>query len=201
MGDGGADLRLDIITDNGYPGVGELLGPHRVGGDEHRQRVDERHPGVDSTLGVELVGFLRAHRQIGDQHVDLGLLERLDDVDGLRVGEFDGVGVVLADAIEGRPALHDHVGRRHIGDLDGVVLRGEDGVGQVEADLLGVHVERRHELDVANVVRAEPHVHEARYGRCVVGVVVVLDALDQRGRAVADADNGDSNLRRRLRRR
>ena len=33
-----------------------------------------------------------------------------------------------------------------------------------------------------------------------VGVLVVLDALDQRGRAVSDADYGDSNLGLRLRR-
>ena len=75
---------------------------------------------------------------------------------------------------------------------------GEDRLGQVEADLLGVHVERGDELHVADVVLAELHVHQAGHGAVLVGVVVVLDALDQRGRAVADADNGDSYLGRRL---
>jgi hypothetical protein len=50
-------------------------------------------------------------------------------------------------------ALHGDAGRRHVGDLDGVVLAGVDRLGEVEADLLGVDVERGDELDVAHVVR------------------------------------------------
>ena len=65
----------------GTPASVELLGPHRVRGDEHRQRVDERHAGVDGALRVELVGLLGAHRQVGDHHVDVVVLERLDHVD------------------------------------------------------------------------------------------------------------------------
>jgi hypothetical protein len=53
------------------------------------------------------------------------------------------------------------VERRHVGDLDGVVLAGDDRLGQVEADLLGVDVEGGDELDVADVVVAELHVHQA----------------------------------------
>ncbi|OOK71109.1 hypothetical protein BZL29_5633 [Mycobacterium kansasii] len=97
-------------------------------------------------------------------------------------------------------ALHHHVGRRHVGDLDGVVLRGEDRLRQVEADLLRIHIECGHELHVADVVLTEPHMHQPGHRRVFVGVVVVLDALDQRGRAVADADDGDPYLRLRLRR-
>lgn len=198
MGDGRADLALDVVADDRHAGVGELLGPHRVRGDEHRQRVDERHTGVDGALGVELVGLLRTHRQVGHQHVDLGLLERLDHVDRLGVGHLDGVGVVLADAVQRRAALHRDVGGRHVGDLDGVVLRREDRLGQVEADFLGVHVERGDELDVADVVLAELHVHQAGHGAVLVGVEVVLHALDERRCAVTDADDGDSYLRLRV---
>ena len=67
----------------------------------------------------------------------------------------------------------------HVGDLDGVVLGGVDGLGEVEADLLGVDVERGDELDVGDVVVAELDVHQARDGAGRVGVLVVLDALDQ----------------------
>ena len=70
------------------------------------QRVDEGHPGVDRALGVELVGLLRAHRQVGDEHVGLGVLEHLDDVDRLGAGLLDGLAVVLAEAVEGVAALH-----------------------------------------------------------------------------------------------
>ena len=62
--------------------------------------------GVDRALGVELVGLLRAHRQVGDEHVGLGVLEHLDDVDRLGVGLLDGLAVVLAEAVEGVAALH-----------------------------------------------------------------------------------------------
>ena len=62
MGDGSAHLGLDVVTDDGNASVSELLGPLGVGGDKHGQCVDERHIGVDAALGVELVGFLGAHR-------------------------------------------------------------------------------------------------------------------------------------------
>lgn len=75
--------------------------------------------------------------------------------------------------------LNGDTGRRHVGDLDGVVLAREDRVGQVEADLLGVHVERGDELDVADVVRAELHMHQTRHAGVLVGVLVVLHALHQ----------------------
>ena len=90
-------------------------------------------------------------------------------------------------------ALHGHAERRDVADLDRVVLAGDDRLGQVEADLLGVHVERGDELDVADVVVAELDVHEAGDEAGRVGVGVVVDALDERGGAVADSDDGDAD--------
>ena len=40
--DGGADLALDVVADDRDAGVGELLRPLGVAGDEHRDRVHER---------------------------------------------------------------------------------------------------------------------------------------------------------------
>ena len=65
--------------------------------------------------------------------------------------------------------------------------------GEVLADLVGVDVEGRHELDVADVVAAEVDVHETRDELVVGGVAVVVDALHERGGAVADADDGDAD--------
>ena len=48
-------------------------------------------------------------------------------------------------------------------ELDRVVLAGADRLGEVEADLLGVDVERGDELDVADVVVAEHDVHQTRH--------------------------------------
>ncbi|GMA87098.1 hypothetical protein GCM10025868_23480 [Angustibacter aerolatus] len=90
-------------------------------------------------------------------------------------------------------ALHGDAERRHVGELDGVVLARQDRLGQVEADLLCVHVERGDELDVADVVVAELHVHQAGHGAVRVGVAVVLHALDERRGAVAGADDGNAD--------
>ncbi len=157
------------------------------------QGVDEGHAGVDGALGVELVGLLGAHRQVGDEHVGAGLLEDLDDVDRVGAGLLDGHPVVLAETVERRAALHLDAQGGDVADLDGVVLRGVDGLGEVLADLHVVDVERRDELDVADVVVTERDVHQTGHGAGGVGVLVVLDTLDQGGRAVADSHDCYSN--------
>ena len=193
VGDGRADLGLDVVADDRDAGVLELLGPHGVRCDEDRQGVDEGHVRIDRALGVVLVGHLGADRHVGHQHVDLGVLEGRDDVHWLGVGLLDSQAVVLAQAVVGDAALDGYAARRYVGDLDGVVLRGVDRLGQVEADLLGVHVEGGDELDVVDVVLAELDVHQTRHGAVRVSVLVVLDSLHQRAGAVADANDGDAH--------
>ena len=75
-----------------------------------------------------------------------------------------------------------------------VVRLGEDRLRQVLADLVLVDVERGHELDVADVVAAEVDVHQARDEVAILGVGVVVAALDEAAGAVADADDGDADL-------
>ena len=82
----------------------------------------------------------------------------------------------------------------HVGELDRVVLARPDRLGEVLADLLGVDVEGGDELDVADVVAAEVDVHQAGHFLGRVGVLVVLDALDEGVGAVADADDRDADL-------
>ena len=68
---------------------------------------------------------------------------------------------VLAEAVVGHPALDgDAEVRDLVGELQRVVLAGEDRLGEVLADLVGVDVERGAELDVADVVAAEVDVHQ-----------------------------------------
>ena len=71
---------------------------------------------------------------------------------------------VLAEAVVRHPALDLHAQVRDVvlDELDRVVLAGPDRLRQVLADLVGVDVERRRELDVADVIAAEIDVHEAR---------------------------------------
>ena len=190
VGDGGADLALDVVADDRDAGVLELGSPLRVGSDEDGQSVDECNACVDRALCVELVSVVGTDGQVGDEDVDLSVLECLDDVDGLGVGQLDGLGVVLADAVEGRATLNGNVQGRDVGDLDGVVLAREDRLGEVEADLLGVDVERSDELHVADVVLTELDVHEAGDRLGLVGILVVVDALNQGRGAVTHAHNG-----------
>src|SRR5699024_2793319 len=190
VGDGRTDLRLDVVTDDGHARLCELVGPLGVGGDEHGKRVDKGHTGIDGALGVELVGLLRADREVGHEHVGLGRLEGRHDVHRVLGGLLDRLAVVHAQTVVGRAAQDGQAGRWDVTDLDGVVLTCRDGTGQVLADLLRVHVEGCDELDVAHVVRAELNVHQTGHPRIGGGVLVVMHALDERHRTVADAHDG-----------
>src|SRR5262249_53923883 len=77
-----------------------------------------------------------------------------------------------------------------VADLDGVVLARHDGLGDVPPDLLGVDIERGHELQVPHMIGAELHVHQARHPAVRVGILVVLHALDEGTGAVAESDDG-----------
>jgi hypothetical protein len=179
VGDGGPDLALDVVADDRHAGGAELLGPFRNPCDEDRQAVHEADAGVDRALGVEPGGILGAHREVADHHVRAGLTKSGDHVDRIGVALVDHLPVVLAQSVEGVAALHRDVQRGHVSDLDGVVLAGEDPLGQVASHLLGVDVEGRHEGDVAYVVRAQLDVHEPGDAGLRVGVPVVLDPLDE----------------------
>jgi hypothetical protein len=67
-------------------------------------------------------------------------------------------------------------------------------VGEILADLALDDVERGGELHVPDVIAAEVDVHEAGDELVVRSVLVVLDALEQRVRAVPDADDRDADL-------
>ena len=99
----------------------------------------------------------------------------------------------MPEAVEGRAPQHGHAEVGHVGEPHRVVVAGEDGLADVEADLGGVDVERGDDLDVADVVAAEDDVHEAGHGLVGVGVLVVLEALHQRAGAVPDAGDGETD--------
>ena len=103
---------------------------------------------------------------------------------------------VLAEAVVGHAALDGDAQVRDVflDELDRVVLAGPDRLGEVLADLVRVDVEGGRELDVADVVAAEIDVHQPGHARVGIGVLVVVDALHERVRAVADADDGDPDL-------
>src|SRR5256885_6413078 len=92
------------------------------------------------------------------------------------------------------PAFDFHAELGHVGELHCVVRRREDRLGEVLAYLVLVDVERRDELDVAYVIAAETHVHQAWNEDLGRRVAVVVHALHERGRAVARPHDRDPDL-------
>ena len=162
--------------------------------DEDGHAVHHRDAGLEDLLGVPLRRGLRADGEVVDDDVGARLLEDLDDVGRLARRLLDDLGEVLADAVVRHAARDLDARLRHVRELDRVVRVRPDRVGEVLADLALDDVERGRELDVGDVVAAEVDVHQARDECVAVGVLVVLDALEERVGAVADADDGDAHL-------
>ena len=106
--DRGADLRLDVVADDRQVGLLEAPVPVVLAGDEHGDAVDEAAAGLEHLLDVPLGGLLGADRQVGDDHVGVGVLEDLHDVGGLAGGLFDLLLEVLAEAVVGHAAVDGH---------------------------------------------------------------------------------------------
>ena len=77
--------------------------------------------------------------------------------------------------------MHVTFGEYHVKDVEFVAAF------DVDAKKVGF------ELDVLDVVVTEHDVHQTGHAGTRVGVLVVLDSLDQRAGAVADADDGDAD--------
>src|SRR5207253_3740823 len=85
-----------------------------------------------------------------------------------------------------------HTAPWDVGEAVGVVRRLVDGVGEILADLVPVDIERRDEVDVADVIAAEVDVHDPRDTVAGFGVPVIVDALHERARAVTATDDSDA---------
>ena len=97
---------------------------------------------------------------------------------------------VLGDAVEHRPHAHDRAGRLDVGAEDGRAVRlGEDRVGDLAPDLAPVDVPRRDDMDVAGAVASDLGMQQP--GEVVRAPTVMGDALHERTRAIADADERD----------
>jgi hypothetical protein len=189
-----ADLRLDVVADDRQPLLLEPLAPVLLAGDEHRHAVHHRAAGLEDLLGVPLRRGLRADREVVDHYVGLRLLEDPDHVVGLAVRLLDDLRQVLAEAVVRHPARDLDAGLRDVRELDRVVRMRPDRVGEVLSDLALDDVEGGGELHVPDVVAPEVDVHEAGDELVVRGVLVVLDALEQRVRAIPHADERDADL-------
>src|SRR5438309_8951899 len=80
MRDRGADLRLDVVSDDREVLLRETLLPVRLPGDENRDAVDERATRFERLLDIPLGGLFAAHGQIAHDDVDLAIAEDPGDV-------------------------------------------------------------------------------------------------------------------------
>src|SRR3990170_508615 len=194
VADRGADLALDVVTDDRQAGFRESALPVRLATDEDGNGIDERDAGAERLLDIPLGRLFAPDREVGNHDVDLALLEDPDDVGRRPGGLLDDLAEVLPEAVMGHPALDLDA---HVRDLlkdERVVRLHIDRLRDVLADLVLVDIERRHELDVLDVVTAELDMHQARDEVAGLGVLVVVAALDQAAGAVTDADDGDADL-------
>jgi hypothetical protein len=122
VGDGGADLALDVVADDGDACRLKAGSPLGVRGDEHRNGVHERHARLETGFGVVPLSLFRPDREVGHQHVSAAGPQDLGDVDGGFGGLLTGCGVELAEPVEGGRPVHDDAEMTDLGELDGVVL-------------------------------------------------------------------------------
>ena len=168
--DGGPELALDVVADDGKALLFEALCPLGVAGDEDGDVVDEADACLEGAARVKPRRFFGPCRQVveqdlspripqGSHHVLLrGLL--------LLCGHEGKPGVVLAhvggDAVE-------HLSHRNPGpcfrdpglENGGAVGGLENGLGDVFSDFAAVDVKGADHLDVGGPVAAEIPVHQA----------------------------------------
>ena len=162
--DGGADLALDVVADDRHAGVARTSAAHSGSlAMNTGMALTNADAGVEAGLRVVASapprsrpgGRTRARRR-GCRAATCGDVDRL----GRRL--LDDLAVELAEAVERRAAhARSRRARATSANLIVLLLLGEDRLAEVEADLVGVDVERGDELDVADVVAAELDVHEA----------------------------------------
>ena len=170
-----------------------------IGGDEDRHAIDQGNAGIEAGLGVVLHRLFRPDRQIAEQHVRTGSLQRRGDIGRRQIRRTERflIGIVRhvgGHAIELRPGLHDDVGyRQRALENAGAVRLGEDRLLQRMADLAAIDVEGGDEFDVGAAIAADVLAHHAVELGIAVGAVI-LHALDQRAGAIADTGDGNLDL-------
>ena len=193
MRDRGPDLRLDVIADDRQVFLREALLPVRLPRDEHRNAVDERAAGLERLLHVPLRGLFASYWQVAHDNIDLAIAEDADDVLGCAWCLLHDLREILADPIVGHAPRDLHAAAGDIREAVGVVRRLIDGIGEILADLVPVDVDSRDEVHIIDVISAEVDVHDPRDPVARLGVAVVVHALNERARAVADTDDRDAD--------
>src|SRR4051794_1331607 len=191
--DRGADLALDVIADDGKAGLFEAAAPCGIGSDEHGDAIDEAAAGVDRLPGVPFACLLRSDGEVGNHDVGARASKYLRNIGFWLARDRYVVFEILTDAVQHRPATNDDAGLGNRGKTMRVVRSRKNRLRNVVPHLVGVDVESRRNLDVADVIAADVGVHQARNRLIGFGVSIVSEALDQGACAIAHPDNTDAH--------
>src|SRR3954447_14948911 len=194
MRDGRTDLAFDVITDEWKPGILKSPAPFGIRGDEHGDTIYKAATGLERAFGIPFGSFLRADRQVGNQDVGIGLAQYRGDVRLFLVGYLDILAKVLADAIQRSSASDRYSHRRDVGETVGIVRSFPKRVGNILADLAGIDVERRGDLDVADVITADAGVHQPGHRLVRFRFLVVAQPLNERTGTISNTDNAYAYL-------
>src|SRR5262245_58971768 len=186
--DGGADLGLDVVADDGDRAALELGCPLGVGHDEHGDAIDEGHTRFQAGARVVLGCPLAAHGEVVHHHLGAAAPQHLGDVGGPALCDDDAtvLGIVLevgCYAIVHRTHLDDDRRARQLG-IEWAAVIGRCQRCDVErgSHFAPVDVEGADHLDVAWAGAAQDRMHES--DRFVVARSVELDSLQEAARAV-----------------
>ncbi len=192
--DGGTDLRLDVIPDNGQPALFKPFLPVRFSGNEHRDGVYESAARVQDLLDVPFRRLFAPHGQEVDHDVRLRLLQQARDVPRRPRSFLDDSAEVFAKPVMGHSANHFHAEVGDIHELVGVVGPGENRLTEVLPHLVRIDVDGGRELDVPNVIPPDSCVHETGNELIFCRVPIEMHTLNKRRRAVPHADDADSHF-------
>src|SRR5699024_5889169 len=85
VGDCRADLRLNVVSDDGQSCFSEFICPLLRAGDQYGKSIDESDASIKASLSVELGGVLRANGQVAHQNVGLRISQCLGYVNSLSI--------------------------------------------------------------------------------------------------------------------
>jgi hypothetical protein len=192
--DGGAQLRLDIVSDYRKTFFGEAVGPCRVAGDEDRDVVDQGYTGVEGAFRIKSGRFLGTDGEIVEKNLGSGILEYPYNILSGRfrlTGDAKSQFLLIirkmrCDAVQDashsdRNVLSGDItmkNRRTIREL-------KDCLGKVFPDFSLVDVESGNDFDVKRLETSDVPVHEPCRVFLAFLVAIVFNPLDEGGSTVA----------------
>ncbi|MPM24258.1 hypothetical protein SDC9_70739 [bioreactor metagenome] len=193
---GGANLGLPVVAQNGNARFGAAGGNRGVGGEKFGNAVHNAAARLFGAVHIESGGLGRTGGQVDQNDIHLIIDEGLDNINGLLAvvnGEIF-LAVIMAQvlrrSVQGGASQDWCVQKRYVRDFVGAVGLFPDRLAHVPAHFFGINVESEHNLDVAGLVAAHIVVHQAPVLAGNLLVLIELDAFHQRSGAIAHAHQG-----------